>query len=408
MDNEKTDLAVLKRQKFIIALTVFIDVVGLGIVIPTLPFYAERFGSTPLQTTLFFAVFALCSFLSSPFLGALSDRIGRRPVLITSILGTSLGWFIFSFATSLPLLYLGRIIDGITAGNISTAQSYLVDISRNDKERTSNISLIGGIFGLGFIIGPAIGSALSYFGPSTPFLASAFLALFNGIAAYFYLPETLKTKSKEKISLNPFKPIFEGFKNKDLRPLLLSWFLFSLAFSSIQSVTTLYLKNQFGFDEKQSGWILVVFGVIGFTNQIFILRKLLLPYFKEKTLSAIAQVLLVISYLLLSSNLLFIYLIGIVITSLAQSVLRVTNNSMIAGLAPADMKGRVIGTTQAVTSLAAIIVPVVGGLIFEINISWPWLLSSFFMLIALILMLFSRESKHSKKDLELSNQLHEL
>lgn len=151
----------MKKQKIIIFLTVFIDVVGIGLVIPTLPLYVERYGATPLVAMTFFAVYAFCQFFGAPFLGSLSDRIGRRPVLIVSLLGTSLGWFMFALANSLPLLFLARIIDGITGGNISTAQSYLVDISRNDRERTENFGIIGASFGMGFILGPALGGVLT-------------------------------------------------------------------------------------------------------------------------------------------------------------------------------------------------------------------------------------------------------
>ncbi len=150
-------------------MTVLIDVLGLGIIIPVLPFYVESFGVSAVTLTLLYSVYALFSFVSGPFLGALSDRIGRRPVLIASILSTAAGWFVFASAHAVWVLFLGRIIDGMAAGNLPITQSYLVDIARNDRERTTNLGIIGSIFGIGFIIGPALGGALSSIWHPLPF-----------------------------------------------------------------------------------------------------------------------------------------------------------------------------------------------------------------------------------------------
>src|SRR4051812_33987023 len=132
----------MRKEKLIIVFTVFVDVIGFGIVVPILPFYVQLFGVGPFLTTLMFASFSFCAFLSSPFLGALSDKIGRRPVLIVSIVSTAIGWFVFASARSILFLFIGRIIDGCAAGNYTTAQSYLVDISKDEKERTANIGLV--------------------------------------------------------------------------------------------------------------------------------------------------------------------------------------------------------------------------------------------------------------------------
>src|SRR5579862_3732043 len=159
----------MKREKLIIVFTVFVDVIGFGIVIPILPFYVSSFGASPVTITMMFASFSLCAFLSSPFLGALSDRIGRRPVLLISILSTAIGWIVFASANSIVFLFLGRIIDGCAAGNFTTAQSYLVDISRDEKERSANLGIIGATFGIAFIVGPLMGGVLSKVSHAFPF-----------------------------------------------------------------------------------------------------------------------------------------------------------------------------------------------------------------------------------------------
>ena len=180
----------IQKDKLIIMTTVFVDVLGIGIIIPVLPFYVESFGVSSFVVTLLFSVFALFSFVSGPFLGALSDRIGRRPVLILSIASTALGWFVFASANAVWVLFLGRIIDGVAAGNFPIAQSYLVDIAKDDKERTSNLGIIGAVFGIGFIIGPFLGAMLSAISPASPFWFVGVLALLNMIGAWFFLPET--------------------------------------------------------------------------------------------------------------------------------------------------------------------------------------------------------------------------
>ena len=195
------------KTKALILLTVFIDVIGVGIVIPILPFYVARFSGSPLLITSLFAVFSLCAFFSSPVIGALSDRVGRRPMLIASIFSTAIGWFVFAGATNIFMLFAGRIIDGVMAGNFPIAQSYLSDIARDDKERTTNLGLIGAVFGIGFIIGPLIGGLLGQFGHSVPFWCVGALALFNAILALFTLPETHKGAHTGKIRINPFMPL---------------------------------------------------------------------------------------------------------------------------------------------------------------------------------------------------------
>lgn len=160
---------VINKQKLIILFTVFVDVIGIGVIIPILPFYVESFGASPLMVGLLFGVYSFFSFFSGPLLGSFSDRRGRRPVLIISILSSAIGWLVFASAKSIFFLFLGRIIDGLAVGNFSTAQSYLSDIAKNDKERTTNLGLVGAIFGIGFIIGPMLGGFLGSISETLPF-----------------------------------------------------------------------------------------------------------------------------------------------------------------------------------------------------------------------------------------------
>lgn len=382
----------MNRQKIIILLTVFIDVVGIGLVLPTLPLYVERFGASPIVATVFFAVYALFQFFSAPILGAWSDKIGRRPVLIISLFGTAAGWFVFALANSLPLLFVGRIIDGITGGNISTAQSYLVDISKTPKERTENLGLIGASFGIGFILGPALGAALSGFGPSVPFWAAGIVTLLNSIAALFFLPESLHQKDAgRKISLNPFGPIWRGLMNKKLNLYLISWLLFSLAFTIFQSIFTLFTNRQFQFDAIHSGYLMALVGVIVAANQGFFLKRFWLKRFPEPLLEIAAMVVIIFIFIGFSVNNFAVFIFSLVVFAFTSSILRVVTNSQIAGAAPGNQKGEIIGIVQGLTSLAAIIIPPLCGYVFELNIVWPWYMASAIMFAAAVFTVVARK-----------------
>src|SRR6266852_4377251 len=183
----------MKRSPLlVIFITIFIDLVGFGIVMPVLPFYVEgtRFNATPRTVGLLFASYSIMQLIFSPILGRLSDKHGRRPVLLISIIGTGIGFLILGFATTLWMLFVGRILDGITGGNISTAQAYIADITTKE-DRAKGMGLVGAAFGLGFIFGPAIGGILSRWGIAVPFLFAAGLCFANATLLYFTLPETV-------------------------------------------------------------------------------------------------------------------------------------------------------------------------------------------------------------------------
>ncbi len=378
----------IQKDKLIIMTTVFIDVLGIGIIIPVLPFYVESFGVSSFVVTLLFSVFALFSFVSGPFLGALSDRIGRRPVLILSIASTALGWFVFAGANAVWVLFLGRIIDGAAAGNFPIAQSYLVDIAKTDKERTTNLGIIGAIWGIGFIVGPFIGATLSTISPSFPFWFVGILASLNVVGAYFFLPETHKIRGKfeKKIEINPFGPLIRGAKDKVLRSRYAVWFLFGVAFASMNSIFSLYVKDVFGYSATAAGYIFTGMGVILVINQGFALKKIWLKHFRERQLEVWFFLVMAMGFVLMDFKNFVFFAIGILFVTLAQSTLRVVLSSAIAGSAGNMRRGEVMGVMSSVLSVSMIVGPLLGGALFVKNSQWPFLanavllLASFFII----------------------------
>ncbi len=377
-------------KKNIILFTVCVDVLGLGIVIPVLPFYVQELGGSDLVVTLLFSVFALCSFVSAPVLGVLSDRYGRRPILIGSIVSTAIGWFVFAGAPSMIFLFLGRIIDGLAAGNISTAQSYLSDLARNNKERTANLGLIGMIFGIGFIIGPTLGGMLGALGHSVPFWFVGSLATLNALLAFRFLPET-HTPQPIRFSfrvLDPFAPLIRAGRMVGLRGLYVAWFFFTLAFASQQAIFTLYISRIFGFNEITAGFLLGVIGVVLALNQGIFLKRFWIERFREADLIWTMFLVLGVGFFLMSASVLWVFILGMIVGAIAQSILRVVLTSTVAGFN--ENRGENLGTLNSIMSLGLVVGPAFAGVVFVAHPVLPFVLSGIFALIGFCTVWFIR------------------
>jgi DHA1 family tetracycline resistance protein-like MFS transporter len=267
----------MKRSPLlVIFITVFIDLVGFGIVIPVLPFYVEgtKFHASTSMVGLLFASYSVMQFIFTPVLGRLSDRYGRRPILLISLLGTCAGFLILGFATTLWMLFLGRIIDGISGGNISTAQAYIADIT-TPENRAKGMGMIGAAFGLGFTLGPAIGGILSKWdinlfgyhipGASVPFIFAGCMAFANATLLYFTLPETVTKDHPARASAasGRWSQLAAALKQKRLAFVLLIYFLFVVAFSIMTSAFALFTMYRFGYDALHNGYLFMYVGILG-------------------------------------------------------------------------------------------------------------------------------------------------
>ncbi len=248
----------------IIFLTIFVNLVGFGIIIPLLPFYAQTFGASPLVIGLLFASFSLSQLVASPILGDLSDRWGRRPVLIFSLLGTVVSFVMLALATSLSMLFAARIVDGLSGGNITTARAYIADIT-TEENRAKAFGLLGAAFGLGFIVGPGLGAALSHISYTAPIWAAAVITVVATAVAFFWLPETVHRAHAG--SRSPWRALAGLWQRPHLRVLFTIDFAYWTAFAVYQTTFALFGARRFGFDAAHTGYLLSAFGVLGVVVQ---------------------------------------------------------------------------------------------------------------------------------------------
>ncbi len=382
----------MEKTKLTIIITVFIDVLGMGIVMPILPFFVEHVGGGPEWVTRLFMIFAVCSFFSMPFLGRLSDIIGRRPVLLASIFSTALGWIIFATAHNIWFLLIGRVVDGIAAGNFSTAQSYLSDISANKEERAKNMGVIGAIFGIAFLIGPAIGGLLGNISPTLPFWVVGIMATINFILGYFYLPETNHNRQDGDISFNPFTPIKKAISDKKLLPFHLVWLVFSVGISIQMAIGALYMSTLFGFTASTIGILMAVQGLIIIFNQAWALKKFWLSRFNEITLILISAFFLGAGSLISTVPNIFIFIIGTLTATFMHPIFRTVMTSEMVGLAPVTEKGEVLGIMASVMSLGMIIGPAIAEPLYAKTIYGPYFAAGIIFLLAFVILYYKKNT----------------
>ncbi len=395
-------------------MTVFIDLVGFGIIIPLSPYLARQFNASAVEIGWLMAIYSLMQFLFSPFWGGLSDRIGRRPVILISLAGSFLSYLLFAFSTNLPALFIARALAGGFGGNISTTHAYIADITTKEN-RSKGMGMLGAAFGLGFIFGPLMGGFLSIigehlgqlppFGKSFSSVGAAVLCFANLIFAFFKLPESRNTlhpstSAEHNPKVNRLKKIFQEVLRPLTGPLMIIFFLTGLAMAQMESMLFPYMNDRFGWDMKMSSYGFAYVGVLMVLTQGYFVRKWM-PRFGEVRTLMIGLVLFSISLagISMSANILAM---GIVMTLLAlgTGLMRPPNLGLISQLTSPEEQGLVLGVTNSLSSLGRIIGPLIGGFFYQqIAKNSPFWLASIVVIAAIFLLVFvNKKLSHRLKN----------
>jgi DHA1 family tetracycline resistance protein-like MFS transporter len=379
------------RPLLIIFLTIFVNLVGFGIIIPLLPFYAETFGASPLVIGLLFAMFSLCQLIASPILGDLSDRYGRRPVLVFSLAGTVVSFVMLALAQSIAMLFLARIVDGLSGGNISTARAYVADITE-PQDRARAYGILGAAFGLGFIFGPALSGLLARVSYTAPIWAAAALTLLATLMAWLWLPETVHRVHAG--TGNPLRYLPELIRRPVVRRILAIDFVYWFALAIFQTTFGLFVAARFGFDAVATGYFFAAFGLLGVVVQGGFIRPIVRRV-GDKTTFLAGLVFGAIGLAAAAvTHSVPVFALTLLPLALGMGFGMPTISSLVSRSAGAHEQGRVQGAANAIESLSRTLGPVWGAAVLQrYGDSSPYLSAAVFFLVTLAMTVGYRVSE---------------
>ena len=356
---------------FILFLTVLIDLIGFGIIIPILPLYAEQFKASPIAIGWLTGIYSGMQIIFTPILGKLSDRYGRRPVLIVSILGTAAGFFLMGIAGALPLLFVARILAGVTGGNISIPQAYIADVTAPEK-RSRAMGLIGAAFGLGFTFGPMIGGILSRVSYSAPFHFAGALALVNALLVYFALPESLSREHRAAPHEDsPITEIFRHGRGGMFAAVICTYFFLIVGFAIMTTLFALFTEKRFGYDAHANGYLFGFIGILAVFVQGGLIGRLV-KAFGEVTLARIGLLTTAASLALLpASNSLTLLLIACAGLSIGSGFSTPPLNGLASQMIERSWQGRALGIMQSAGSTGRLLGPLLGGWLLMFDLGKP-------------------------------------
>jgi DHA1 family tetracycline resistance protein-like MFS transporter len=370
------------KRLFSVILIVFIDLLGFSLILPLLPYYAEKYGATQLVVGLLVASYAAMQLIGAPILGRLSDRFGRRPVLLASVLGTFIGFLLLGFADPLGtalartfnpqaanlfvlvILFISRMVDGLTGGNLSVAQAYISDVT-DAQNRSKGLGMIGAAFGLGFIIGPATGGLLSQWGYGVPAFLAALLSFSNLMLIYFWLPESLTPEKRaampEKRPAVNLDALLKALQRPFSGSLLITRFFFGLAFAIFQTMFAAYALQRFQLTARDTGFVLTYVGVLSVFVQGFLIGRIT-KLVREDILITVSVVVMAVSLLgwALVPSVVWL-LIVLTPTAVAGGLLNTILSSTLTKAVQPQEIGGILGLAASIESSTRIIAPILGG-----------------------------------------------
>lgn len=357
---------------------VAVDLLSFGIVIPLLPLYAESFGAGAFVIGLLFASFSLGQLVFAPVWGRVSDRVGRKPVLLVTIAGSAVGSLVVGLAGSIAVLFVGRIVDGVSGASVAVARATVADVA-TPEQRPRLMGLLGAAFGLGFVIGPAIGSLAALAGPAVPFLVAAGISVLNLVATAVRLPET---RHRDEAPASPPPPALRDMPAIVLRLLTLT-FVGATAFSAFEATFALLGDRRLGMDDSTVGLVFAGVGAVLVAAQGGLVgpaaRRL-----GETGLTRAALCLNVGGFLLLAEASSWpVLILSLALLASGQGLLSPILSSAVAGAVPADRAGTALGFQQSAGGLARVLGPLLGGALFAVGIPLPYLVAAALTLVAL-------------------------
>jgi len=361
-----------KKSLGLIFLVVFIDLLGFGIMIPMLPFYARSMGADSIQIGLLMAAYSAFQIVASPFWGSLSDRMGRRPVLILTIAGQSLAFFLAAIAPSYIWLIVSRSIAGMFGGNIAVASAYVADVT-DESERSKGMGMIGAAFGLGFVFGPAIGGLLISYGAHWPSVVAGSLAFINFLGVLKFVPEPLSDSSRRAANRRTWawKDLRENLARVEIVVPVLMFFFFTFAFVQLEVTFGLFVTSEFGYSERASGLLLAMVGIMMAIVQGGLLGRMS-KIFGDERLVWIGSFILGLGLIILSAAVFsWMIYVALMVLALGYSLANPCLQAVISKSAGAERRGSVMGIYQSGGGLARILAPIAAGVFYHVNSRYP-------------------------------------
>ncbi len=381
--------AIPRRRAFTtVFVTILLDLIGFGMILPLLPFYAQELHATPAQIGLLFSSYSLTQLLFSPLLGRLSDRVGRRPVLLVSICGSAAAHLMFALAGSFWMLVLARSLAGVAAANYSIAQAYMADVSTSE-DRSKAMGLVGAAFGVGFVLGPALGGMLARIGHQAVPLTAAGLSAINFLIALVWLPESLPAEVRRRSQARPWidpSGLVRVWRNVPLRGLMLLFFLVMFCFSLFEATLALYCQQRFGFGASETSWLFVYVGIVLVVVQGALIGRLV-KRFGERRLILSGIALMAAGLVVLPAGpSLWVLLASLLLLALGSGMHNPSTLGLLSQLTHEGSQGGTIGLSRSFGALARTLGPAAGTWIFgAAGPSWPFWTAGALMLVALFI-----------------------